>query len=210
MTRRDRVRRVVLRLLAAAAVGVATTGIAFVCAYFNQSGHSNYWDLQWSTRLTLDEIEKVIEAHRRASGRWPATLAEVDEVRSHSRFRAEGREVVDWWGNAYQYRVEDDRITLYSFGRDGRPGGDGLDADIYPTSTGRSSSQPTLRQFAFDLPTGGIWSACGLAGVCAALVCLLPSRNLSRAEFLARVAATAVGAVVAAVAISYLHIPSGH
>ncbi len=39
---------------------------------------------------------------------------------------------VDPWGNPYQYRSPGDKgeFDLYSFGRDGREGGDGEDADI--------------------------------------------------------------------------------
>jgi general secretion pathway protein G len=40
---------------------------------------------------------------------------------------------VDPWGNAYQYRDEaadGQEFTLYSFGADGAPGGEGLAADI--------------------------------------------------------------------------------
>ena len=38
----------------------------------------------------------------------------------------------DPWGNAYQYLNPGNHgeIDLYTFGRDGRPGGEGLDADI--------------------------------------------------------------------------------
>jgi general secretion pathway protein G len=38
---------------------------------------------------------------------------------------------LDPWGNPYQYApVNDTTITLYSFGADGKPGGEGNDADI--------------------------------------------------------------------------------
>ena len=38
----------------------------------------------------------------------------------------------DPWGNPYQYLNpgQNGEIDIYSFGRDGRPGGDGLDSDI--------------------------------------------------------------------------------
>jgi hypothetical protein len=114
------------------------------------------------------------------------------------------------WEHPYQYRVEGDSYTLYSFGRDSRLGGEGLNADIYPSSEGRPLELPTLRQFTFNLPTEGIQWTCFLAGVCASLVCLQPSRNRSGAGFLARVGATAIGAVLLAIFLSALHLPSGH
>lgn len=38
----------------------------------------------------------------------------------------------DPWGNDYMYRIpgENGRIDIFSYGADGRPGGEGMDADI--------------------------------------------------------------------------------
>jgi len=36
----------------------------------------------------------------------------------------------DPWGNAYLYRIQDGRFELRSLGADGKPGGDGVNADI--------------------------------------------------------------------------------
>jgi hypothetical protein len=204
-------RDVVARLLAAGAVGLVVAGTAYICAYYDQRGHLNYRFLEWDTQHELDSLQEAIEKHRRATGHLPADLAELDEVKGQRRFRvdADGR-VVDVWKHPYQYRVEGDGYTLYSFGWDGRPGGAGRDADIYPTSAGRPAELPTLRQFTFDLPTRGVQLTCFLAGVCAGLICLLPPRHRRRTAFLARVGATVVGAILTAVVISYLHIPTGH
>ena len=44
----------------------------------------------------------------------------------------------DPWGNPYQYIYPDDQggFRLYSFGADGREGGEGLDADIFSSEQG--------------------------------------------------------------------------
>ena len=73
-------------------------------------------------------------------------------------------QVPDPWGNPYQYRPEGDGYTLYSLGRDGKRGGEGLDED--PDVRDLSSHIvdrdpvprvciPTLWQFTFECPTGG-------------------------------------------------------
>jgi general secretion pathway protein G len=36
----------------------------------------------------------------------------------------------DPWGNPYQYSPDGNTVILYSFGADGKAGGDGLNADI--------------------------------------------------------------------------------
>ena len=211
MSQRSRVWDVILRSLVAVVVGLVVTGTAYLCAYFSMRDHPNYRVSEEYTQFELDNFQKAIEKHRKVTGRLPASLAELDEVKGERHFRVdnEGR-VVDSWKHPYQYRVEGDSFALYSFGRDGQSGGDGLDADIYPSSEGRLLEVPTLRQFTFNLPTEGVQWTCFLAGVCAGLVCLLPSRNRHGARFFARVGATVIGTVLGAAVISSLHIPTGH
>ncbi|MBY0457808.1 MAG: type II secretion system protein GspG [Gemmataceae bacterium] len=206
---RERVRTAVGRSLVAAAVGVAVAGTAYLGAYFERGSHPNYRWTEIMTQSSLDDIQKAVEEHRQVTGRLPASLSEMPSLKDRHGTDADGR-FVDLWGHPFRYQVEGEDFTLCSFGRDGRPGGDGLDADIYPTSAGRPFQPPTLRQFTFDLPTVAVQETCFAAGVCAALVCLLPSRNRRGVGFFARVGVTAVGAVLVAVVLSALHVPSGH
>lgn len=59
----------------------------------------------------------------------PAGLNQVDRYREGGYVR---RLPKDPWGNAYQYRAPGTRgaIDIFSFGADGREGGEGKDADI--------------------------------------------------------------------------------
>jgi hypothetical protein len=210
MSNQNRARNVVLRSLAALAVGSVVAGTAYYCAYANMRDAFSYrWD-ELATRHELDLLQKAVEERRRATGRLPADLAALKAGEGERPFRVDpqGR-VVDVWERPYQYRVEGDTFALSSFGKDGQPGGEGLNADIHPTSTGRPLELPTFRQFAFELPTEGVQVTCLLAGVCAGLICLRSSRH-SGVGFLALVGATALGAVLVAVVISALHVPSGH
>jgi general secretion pathway protein G len=59
----------------------------------------------------------------------PATLARPDRYRSGGYLQ---RLPADPWGTAYQYAFpgSKSRFDIYSFGADGKPGGEGDDADI--------------------------------------------------------------------------------
>jgi len=56
--------------------------------------------------------------------RLPTSVRELPPIEGHSN------DTVDEWGREIQYEVENDRVTLTSYGRDGAPGGFGDDADI--------------------------------------------------------------------------------
>ena len=200
-----------MRLLAALSAGVAIAGTAFIGAYCEMGGAPNYRRGEWFTRHELDDLREAVERHRQATGRLPANLADLKEVKGRDRYKhhADGGPL-DAWDRPHQYRVDGDGFALFSFGRDGLRDGVGLDADIYPTLAGRPQEMPTLRQFAFELPTDGIRFTCIMAGVCGGLICLIQSRRRGGFELLAFAGATMVGAVLVAVFISFLHIPSGH
>jgi general secretion pathway protein G len=48
---------------------------------------------------------------------------------------------LDPWGNAYQYAPDGNSVILYSFGADGRQGGEGNDADIGFLPKGNAQQQ---------------------------------------------------------------------
>jgi hypothetical protein len=212
MSERSRIWSAILRWLVAAAVGAVVTGTSYFCAYLTLRNGWMYGAGGDYVRRELDELEKLVEKYRQTTGRLPAGLADLGDVKSESPFRLDdtGR-IVDRWKNPYQSRVEGEMFTLYSFGRDGLPGGAGLDADIYPTSAGRRLEPPTIGQFTFDMGTKQVQYTCLLAGIFAGLVCLFPTwRHRSRGAFWVRMVATAVGAFLTAVVICFLFIGSGH
>jgi hypothetical protein len=72
-------------------------------------------------KYTLEQIQVYLKEHRQAP---PSLQALPVEERS-------SYEPVDEWGHDLQYSVDRDGvITLTSFGADGKPGGDGQNADI--------------------------------------------------------------------------------
>lgn len=206
---RGRLRDFAVRSASSAATGAVVAVIAYLAAY--QSYRENYGLRrdEYATRALLDGVERAIEEHRESVGRPPGSLSELESIKG---WMVDGR-LLDSWQRPVQYAVEGDRFILYSFGRDGRPGGEGSDADVYPRSAGRPLGRPTLRQFAFDLPTEGIRTTCLAAGVIAALTCFRASSTPAPwggREIVPRFAATAVGSILVAIWLSALHIPNGH
>lgn len=79
-------------------------------------------------------LSTAIDTYRLDVGDFPATL---DELRRSDARNWEGpylpKDVpLDPWGNPYVYKVpgENSPYQLLSYGKDGKPGGEGEDADI--------------------------------------------------------------------------------
>lgn len=119
-------------------------------------------------------ISSALDAFERSHGRYPDSLGElagIDEGRD--LFDEAGRfRYVDFWQNPYQYERTEEGYRLNSLGRDGQPGGKGLDADIEFDPQSHFLVKPTFGQFLFDLPdTGNALALALLTSLCAGLVC---------------------------------------
>ena len=92
-----------------------------------------------ATKAQIDALQKALDQYRIDVGHYPSTeqgLAVLvskpaDEARWSGPYLAKAVPH-DPWGHEYQYRApgEHGDYDLLSFGRDGRPGGEGEDADI--------------------------------------------------------------------------------
>jgi general secretion pathway protein G len=90
-------------------------------------------------RAQMGAFEKSLDQYRIDTGRYPATeqgLAALlarpaDEPRWAGPYLAKALPR-DPWGRDYQYRSpgEHGEVDLWSYGRDGKAGGDGDDADV--------------------------------------------------------------------------------
>ena len=93
-------------------------------------------------RADVGQLENAVEMHRLTLNRYPSTDAGLealvtapDDPRDAQRFPEGGfinRLPEDPWGNPYQYLYpgEYGRFDVWSWGADGRAGGEGEDADI--------------------------------------------------------------------------------
>jgi len=104
--------------------------------YFGQVGKSEIK----TARAQISALEKALDQYRLDMGRYPASeegLAMLTTAPVGNNVRWQGPYLQkaappDPWGQAYQYRApgEHGEFDLYSFGTDGKPGGEGEAADI--------------------------------------------------------------------------------
>ena len=103
--------------------------------YFSQVGRS---EVQVA-KAQIESIEKALDQYRLDMRRYPnaeeglqALIAKPAEAQAWSGPYLKKAVPLDPWGRAYVYRTPGQKgeFELISYGRDGRPGGTGEDADI--------------------------------------------------------------------------------
>ena len=103
--------------------------------YFSQVGRS---EVQVA-RAQIESLEKALDQYRLDLRRYPsaeegldALVAKPSSAETWSGPYLKKAVPMDPWGRAYVYRVpgEKGEFQLLSYGRDGKPGGNGEDADI--------------------------------------------------------------------------------
>jgi len=103
--------------------------------FFGQIGKSEVK----AAKAQIDALQKSLDQYRLDVGHYPSTeqglAALVTKPADESKWAGPYLSKAlpkDPWGNDYQYRSpgEHGEYDLLSYGRDGRPGGEGEDADI--------------------------------------------------------------------------------
>jgi general secretion pathway protein G len=103
--------------------------------YFSQVGKSEVA----TAKAQIDALEKALDQYRLDVGRYPSAelglKALVDRPPTEPKWNGPylKKDVpLDPWGKAYDYKLPGQKweFDLMSYGRDGRPGGNGEDADI--------------------------------------------------------------------------------
>ena len=103
--------------------------------YFSQVGKSEVK----ATQAQIDSIEKALDQYRLDIGYYPATEQGLAALmtRPTNELKWQGpylKKMVppDSWGRPYLYKYPGERaeFDLYSYGKDGQPGGTGESADI--------------------------------------------------------------------------------
>ena len=103
--------------------------------YFQQVGKSEIK----AARAQIDGFEKALEQYRIDTGHFPSTEQGLGAlvVKPSNEAKWSGPYLkkappVDAWGQPYQYKSpgEHGDFDLFSYGKDGRTGGSGEDADI--------------------------------------------------------------------------------
>lgn len=93
-------------------------------------------------RADISSLEQALEMYRLDNFTYPSSEQGLNALVTKPSIAPEPRNYrdngyirrlpTDPWGNAYQYRFpgEKGRVDVFSFGADGRIGGEGLNADI--------------------------------------------------------------------------------
>jgi len=92
--------------------------------YFSQVGKS---EVQVA-RAQIDALEKAVDQYRLDNRRYPTSEEGLAAIQPYLKKTLPN----DPWGRPYLYRVPGERAEyeVFSYGRDGKPGGTGEDADI--------------------------------------------------------------------------------
>ena len=103
--------------------------------YFGQLGKSEIK----AAKAQIDSFEKALDQYRLDTGHYPSTEQGLKALnaRPANEPKWQGPYLnkaipADPWGNAYQYRQpgEHGEVDVWSFGKDGQPGGSGEGADV--------------------------------------------------------------------------------
>lgn len=92
--------------------------------YFSQVGKSE----TQVARAQIDALEKALDQYRLDNRRYPSSEEGLAAVQPYLKKTLPN----DPWGRPYLYRTPGQRgeYEVYSYGRDGKAGGNGEDADI--------------------------------------------------------------------------------
>ena len=170
---------------------------------------------QWRTQMTLGEINRALVLYEAEFHGPPASLDQLGKLENFNLSFENDGSLKDGWGRPFRYRVDGTNCLITSYGRDGKPGGEGLDCDLNNKNLKSEESLPTFHQFIHDMPTGGMIQSCvicgGLAFLLSFFMIKLPKPEvLSYLETVLTLGVTLVGAIIVATIIAALHVPSGH
>ena len=79
------------------------------------------------TQLDISQLENALKLYYARSGKYPDTATGFKVLLD---LQLLDKAPKDAWGNDYVYLLENGRPVITSYGADGAPGGDGVNADI--------------------------------------------------------------------------------
>ena len=204
----------VFRLLAALIVGLAVLCISLYVAWQNAIDAPLARMQQFYTQRELEGLGAAISEYEKRLGKAPHSINDLGATNDDS-YVLNARLAGDGWHKPFIFSVSETNAVAISYGRDGKPGGVGLDCDLSSTNWSPAESRPTFQQFLYDMPTRGmIKSSFG----CAALSFLLalfttkapPFTRSGIWRFALKIILVTVAAAFVATVITGLHVPSGH
>jgi len=210
-------RQMGIRIAISMGVGVLVAAIALAVAWRNIGGMSNIWPEQWATHRAIGTIEDIIQMHRATTKTLPKSLEDLRPVGVNwaDLHWDESGKLLDGWKRPLVYSTDGTSCTIVSYGRDGQPGGIGIDSDLSSSLPSPETTKPTFVQFLFNPRARGIVAtclACGLGAFWVSMVTVTPSalHGWAIVALLVKLALTVLGALVASFFMSIFHIPNHH
>ena len=201
---------IVLRLLLACLFGGIVTALALSTGR-NEAQHLVFGRDRMVTSYTLIQINKAIADYRLTHHALPRSLSQLKTGTGDGDYSRQP----DGWGRPFVYTVRGAHYLVISYGRDGKPGGAGWDADMTSDDPRPPRAGPTFHQFLTDPETQDLVQWAYISGILASLLCWFTVRPKtltwrSALGLAGQVLVTLAAAAVIALAITVLHFPSGH
>lgn len=206
------------RILIALLCGVVVFCVLNVAAWYNLRGEGNVCRRQMYTRAHLGFIEDAIPEYQKEHGSLPASLRDLSDLDKRGfELTVDGRPL-DEWGHPIRYEVTEDICNVYSLGRDGQPGGVGLDAELYHDYRNQDAALPTFRQYflekdSAEVDRSGFTMAALMAGVGTVFIAMRSISDFSGSRLVPLLTYAGVIVVMACLIGTLLlpiHIPTGH
>jgi hypothetical protein len=209
----------VLRGLIALIMGFVISGISLRTAW-RQSSDSFAWSDQVFTAYKLEAIGNAVIAFKQASNACPENFEQLQAIektlptiQQYDFDISEG--FIDDWKRPFIFSTVGTNCVILSYGRDGKPGGIGIDCDLTSLDPCPRKSIPTFGQFWANNRTRETIKWCFICGAMAAVLSLLTVRVPSLTKhglniLTVSLIVTLVGTIFVASFITVLHIPSGH
>jgi general secretion pathway protein G len=200
-----------LRVLIAIGVGLVVCGISLFVAWQNARDADAFTE-QALTRHLLRQFSQTITQYQRVFHAAPRSMEEL--LAMTNGFQGSPL-MIDGWERPFLFSSDGTNCLITSYGRDGRPGGIGLDSDLTSRSWRTKVSLATFLQFLQAQSTRKMTASCILCGGLAFLLSLftIKTSELKGSGLIivaTKLGATIIGAVIVASIISVFHIPSGH
>ncbi len=184
-----------------------------VVSAMNQLGNSSaeFERVKKDFRYLLRTAEYLHEQNKA----WPDSFRQV-EIEIQKIYGDDATVFVrDPWGRPYRYSHSDDQAWFETFGRDGQPGGPGLDGDLSTTDIESPAIRLTLWQFLTHPKSRSAVGVSALSGLFVGVMVVLElRRHHRRGDWLRSIVLIALWTVLSLMAAGPLaiihHIPSNH
>jgi Type II secretion system (T2SS), protein G len=203
-------------LVIACLVGFMVAGLALVAAW-GQAQSNPYLEgyNQSTTHRLLKQVDAAIQRYRQTTGTLPRTLGQLSGDPDLPFRISEDGTIRDGWYNPLVYSVQGDRYLIISYGKDGKPGGTGINYDLTQLKPDPPEAQLTFRQFLSHPRTQKMLSCSPIAGALAMILTfvLLRPSDLTRKGIIGlgfKLGLTLAATLFVGVIIAGLHAPVGH